>query len=81
MNKNEHHPHKLMEIPPIFLADVISKIIITPDTDPQFIAELEKGGLKTRTAQSPKVWAPNPHMDAYNRRRAKKKLERKLAAL
>ena len=60
-------------IPPILFSDLVSKVVITPDTPVGMIADLEKSGITAETLVSPRKWAPNPHMDAYNRRRDMKK--------
>ena len=73
MKQMHQRPVFKQVIPPILFAELISKVVITPDTSVGMVAELEKAGITADTYVSPRRWKPNPHMDAYNRRRDMKK--------
>ena len=73
MRQMQQRPAFKQVIPPILFAELVSKVVVSPDTPASLVADLEKAGITADVQMSPRIWAPNPHMDAHNRRRDMKK--------
>ena len=75
---NNSHVHQIT-CAPITLAEVLSKITITPDTPSGLLGEWDEKYKPTALViLSHKKWEPNPHMESYQKRMAKKKHDRGL---
>jgi len=78
--RNNSHVHQIT-CTPITFAEVLSKITIAPDTPSGLLGDWDEKYKPTAlVALSHKMWAPNPHMESYQKRRAQKKHERELGA-
>lgn len=71
--------YQKVEIPPITLAECVSKVTVGPDTPNDTIKQLESFKLNAVVLLSKREWSPNPHMEEYQRRKERKRRERELA--
>ena len=65
--------------PPIILKELVSKVVVTPDTESGAVKDLVAVGLADiDTYVSKRLWSPNLNAEAYQKRKEARKREREL---
>lgn len=79
-NRNQTHAHQIT-MTPITFAECVTRIILSPDTPSGMLGEFGKYEITADVALAKRVWSPNVHMEAYQKRKAKKQHDRILGLI